>query len=105
LVKLALEGGRRIIASQGRKRNQKEPFSSELVKNLVQTYGDSENLLNLRCLIICLLGFSGFFRISEFLEVKIGDIVFQVDGIKINIEKSKTDQLRGVMRSYCKNIF
>ena len=43
---------------------------------------------------MCVLGFTGFFRISELLNLKVKDITFEIEGMKIFIEKSKCDQLR-----------
>jgi len=94
-VKLALEGGKRIITRGGGKiSKQKEPLDSELLKRIVDEYGKSKNLMDLRFVLICVLGFSGFMRISEILALKIKDISFVDEGLKIFIETSKTDQLR-----------
>ena len=57
-------------------------------------YGSSECLVHLRFLILCLIGFAGFFRISELLEVKVKDLNFFDDRVEIFVTKSKTDQLR-----------
>ena len=76
------------------KRNQKEPVSIEILKSIVDKFAFSENLIELRFVIMCLLGFSGFMRISELLNLKLKDITFVADGAKIFIEKSKVDQLR-----------
>lgn len=94
-VKLALEGGKRIIARSGGKiSRQKEPLDTELLKKIVQNFGYTNNLIDLRFVIICLLGFSGFMRISEILSLKIKDISFVEEGLKVFVETSKTDQLR-----------
>jgi len=68
-----------------RKRNQKEPFSSELTKSLFQTYGDSENLLNFVYYVSQI-----FLHKRTFYKVKIGDIAFQE---------------RGTLCLYCNNIY
>jgi len=92
-TKLAFEGAKRIISQSSPPITKKEPFTPELLKQIVSMYGSSDNLLNIRFLIICLLGFAGFLRISELLQLKVGDLTFDMDGVKINITKSKTDQL------------
>ena len=80
-VKLALEGAKRMLAGNT-KRNQKEPVSIEILKSIVDKFAFSENLIELRFVIMCLLGFSGFMRISELLNLKLKDITFVADGKK-----------------------
>ena len=53
-----------------------------------------QNLLQLRNVCIFVLAFSGFFRIEEVLHLKYGDIHFYNGYVTINIDQSKTDQLR-----------
>ena len=53
-----------------------------------------DNLLELRNLCIFLLAFAGFFRIEEVLHIKYGHITFHSGYVSINVDKSKTDQLR-----------
>ena len=43
---------------------------------------------------MCFLGFAGFFRIEELLEVQLKHMVFKSTHIEITIEKSKCDQHR-----------
>ena len=50
--------------------------------------------MHLRFLLICLIGFTGFLRVSELLNLKISDITFSKSGVTLFVEKSKTDQLR-----------
>lgn len=70
-------------------------MDSELLKRIVDEYGKSKNLMDLRFVLICVLGFSGFMRISEILALKIRTLFFFVDeGLKIFSETSKSDQLR-----------
>ena len=90
-VKVAFEGAKRLSDKAS---NQKEPVTPECLKELVNAYGFSKNILELRFLLICLLGFSGFFRISELLEVQKKHITFCKDYVEIYVEKSKCDQLR-----------
>ena len=73
--------------------NKKEPISADMIKSLVNR-SNLENLLDLRNLCIFLLAYTGFFRIEEALHIKYGDICFHDNYVAINVDKSKTDQLR-----------
>ena len=92
-VKTALEGAKRIVGKNTVKR-QKEPVTSDMVKAIVDIYERSANLIHQRFVIACLLGFAGFLRISELLEIHVGDITFDKECMKIVIPKSKNDQDR-----------
>lgn len=92
IVKLAFRGAKKLIGKTIT--NKKEPFTVEIIKKLVSTYGESKNLMILRFLILCIIGFAGFFRISELLAIKIQDIIDKKDFMEIYVAKSKTDQLR-----------
>lgn len=92
-VKTALEGARRKVG-KGTVKRQKEPVTSDMVKSIVDMYASSHNLIQQRFVITCLLGFSGFLRISELLEIKVGDLTFDKECMKILIPKSKNDQVR-----------
>ena len=91
-VKLAFEGAKRSIESNNK--NQKEPLDAEAIKMLINKFGFNKHLLQLRFIIICLIGFAGFFKISELLSVQTKHISLHKDHIDIMVEKSKTDQLR-----------
>lgn len=75
-------------------KNQKEVFSAKIIKEIVDKFNFSINLLEIRAVLLCLLGFCGFMRISELLSLRIIDLSFTDSGVKIKINKSKTDQLR-----------
>ena len=92
LVKLAFEGAKRLATSG--KKQQKEPFTAEMISKLVKEFGTSVNLMHLRFLIISVTGFAGFFRISELLNIKIRNLTEKEESFEIYVEKSKTDQLR-----------
>jgi len=93
LVKLAFEGCQHLCPRESCK---KEPISCETIKELVDIFNrnDKRNLLEFRTLIVCLLGFSGFFRIQELLSVKLKEIEINNEFLKIIAPKSKTDQHR-----------
>ena len=65
-----------------------------MISKLISHFGDSENFMHLRFLIICIIGFAGFFRISELLDIKIRNLRKTPESFEIFMEKSKTDQLR-----------
>ena len=73
--------------------NKKEPISPEMIRTLVDI-SNLDNLLELRNVCIFLLAYAGFFRIEEVLHIRYGDISFHSGYVTINLEVSKTDQLR-----------
>ena len=57
--------------------------------------GDGKpNLLNMRFIVACLLGFTGSLRIEELLCVKLRNVQIFEGHMLIYIEKSKVDQHR-----------
>ena len=89
-VKLSFEGAKRLTTKD---KNQKEPFTVEIIKSLIKQYNGT-NLVNLRFLLIVILGFAGFFRISELLSVQVKDIKLFGDRAEVFLDISKCDQLR-----------
>lgn len=73
--------------------NRKDPASPDMIKNLVEG-SNLDNLLELRNMCIFFLAFVGVFRIEEGLHIKYKDIAFHDGYMTINIDVSKTDQLR-----------
>ena len=69
-VKLAFEGAKRI-ASKTTVRNQKEPITGDMLMLAVQKYGQSKNLNAQRFLVISLLSFAAFLRVSELRQMQI----------------------------------
>ena len=66
-----------------------------MIKTLVTKYGEKNSTIpDLRFLLTCLLGFAGFLRIDELLDVKLKHIKIQESHLEIVIPKSKTDQHR-----------
>lgn len=103
LVKLALKGGKRIL-SVNKVNNQKEPITTSMLKDLAKIYGGDGNLVHQRFLLFCLLGFSGFLRISELLCIQIKHIVINEEFLEITLPKSKTDQFREGHKVYVADI-
>jgi integrase len=73
--------------------NRKSPLTAVHLQNLVDQ-SDLNNLLSLRNVCVFVLAFAGFFRIEEVLNLKRNNIRFIDNGVIINVESSKTDQLR-----------
>ena len=91
-VQLAFEGCQRLCKSETTK---KEPITSEMIKSVVQKFGgENASIPDLRFLITCLLGFTGFLRIEELLSVRIKDLKITESHLEILIPQSKTDQHR-----------
>ena len=85
-VQLAFEGAKRLSNYSGSRK--KDPMTSDMIKILVTKYYKRPwNLSHLRFLVLCLLGFSGFMRISELLAIKISDINFLSGYMTISIKK------------------
>nr|XP_034331422.1 integrase/recombinase xerD homolog [Crassostrea gigas] len=88
LVKNIKEGA---IRETSKPVTKKEPITPEHLKALVSTFGKNDNLYNLRTLCMCFLGFAGFLRFSEIVNIRYLDICLQNNCVEINIVKSKTD--------------
>lgn len=73
--------------------NKKEHISPDMITKLVES-SNLDNLLELRNACIFLLTFSGFFRIEEVLHITYVDVIFHDGYVAINLNISKTDQLR-----------
>ncbi|CAH3107003.1 unnamed protein product, partial [Pocillopora meandrina] len=74
------EAAKRLVGT--RPVNKKEPISAGMIRKL------------LRNVCIFILAYAGFFRIQEVLHIKYGDIHFNSGYVVINVDVSKTDQLR-----------
>ena len=71
-----------------------EPITPEILGFILQYYGESSNLLDIRFVCMCSLAYAGFFRISELLSIRRSNIVTEDLYHKIFIEVSKTDKYR-----------
>ena len=85
------EAAKRLVGS--RPVNKKEPISAGMIRKLVNN-SNFDNLLELRNVCIFILAYAGFFRIQEVLHIKHGDIHFNSGYVVINVDVSKTGQLR-----------
>ena len=89
-VQLAFEWCQRLCETETTK---KEPITSNMIKTLVKKYGGKNSTIpDLRFLLTCLLGFAGFLRSDELLDVKLKHIKLQESHLEILIPKSETDQ-------------
>ena len=91
LVKSIVEASSRVPRKPVRKT---EPITPEILGLILQHYGESSNLLDIRFVWMCLLAYAGFFRISELLSIMRSNNVTEDLYHKIFIEVSKTDKYR-----------
>jgi len=91
LVKATLGGLQRTLAKPVVK---KEPLTSEMIQSIVQNADRSGSLSDMRLATACLLGYAGFFRFSELVNLRACDFVINQEMMTIRITKSKSDQLR-----------
>ena len=91
LVKATLEGLQRILAMP---KVRKEPVTADMLKTMVEAAGSAPSLTEVKLLAVCLVAFAGFMRCDELVKLKFADVTFNVDGMVIKIESSKTDQYR-----------
>ncbi|CAG2214782.1 unnamed protein product [Mytilus edulis] len=91
LVKCVFEGAKRKLGSQIKK---KEPITPELLQAMYDKLFCVEKSFSQRTICACILGYAGFMRVSELLNLRYFDINFKSSHISIFIEKSKTDIYR-----------
>lgn len=91
-VRMAYDGAVRLC--EKKPKTPKDPISPEIIKFLFEQV-NSECLLELRFLVMCALGFFGFFRIEdELLTVKLYNVKITETHLEVFLEKSKNDQHR-----------
>lgn len=91
-VKATVEGCKRLLAKPV---NPKDPIPVSVFASLVAFHGGPEaDLADLRFLVLCLVSFAGFMRISELLKVKLKDIKLFETHMSITVSKRKNDQFR-----------
>ena len=72
----------------------KEPITAAMLKLMVESVGLTPSLTEVRLLAVCLLAFTGFMHCDEVVKLQCKDIVFNDEGMVVNICSSKKDQLR-----------
>lgn len=91
LVVNVLEAAKRILSTHT---IRKEPITADILTSLYLRLYEENNLKNQRIICACLLGYSGFLRSAELINIRISDIVFNSMYMSIFIECSKTDKYR-----------
>ena len=91
-LSITLEGAKRTIGKPPSQ--QQEPMSAEMAKQVMDRFGRSENVVHRRTALICLLGFSGFMRISELIAIQVKHLQFKHGHLEILIPQAKNDQQR-----------
>ena len=103
LVSTTREGAKRITSKPVSK---KEPITSDILVSLVTKYGNSDcNLLDLRIVSMCLIGYAGFLRFSEIVNIKRSDIQFFDSHLSLFVSKSKTDVYKDGSSVYISRTF
>ena len=90
-VKATLEGLQRTLAKPIVK---KEPVTVKMLEAVVQDARSSGRLSDLRLATACLMGFAGFLRSDELINLRPRDITIDAEMMSMKIVRSKTDQLR-----------
>ena len=92
MVKKLLEASKRIL---GKPCNKKEPITSGTIKQLVAHFITERVILpDLRDVTMFVIGFCGFLRFNEIVNIKRSDIEFNENYVTIFLEKSKTDKYK-----------
>lgn len=86
-----LESSKRVAP---KKRDKKEPVSTENIISICEMFKNSIDLLVIRDLCMMLLSFAGFLRYDEVSSLCYSDIKVHESHLVLHIQKSKTDQYR-----------
>jgi len=78
----------------GVKQISKKPILLDDLKLIIQAITNEKNeFKKIQNKALVLIGFAGGFRRSELVSIEYDDVDFVNEGVKINIKKSKTDQI------------
>ena len=91
LVSTTLEGLRRTLAKPVSK---KELITVDILKVMVTDTNKHPTLSNVQLTTACLLAFTGFLHFNELVNVRPCDLTFYNEMVKLQIPRSKMDQLR-----------
>lgn len=87
-----VESAKRLLSVSVKK---KEPVTPEIIQRLVTQYGSVfASLADLRLLILCVLGYAGFFRFNELVQLRRCDFQFEDSFMRIFVQRSKPDTYR-----------
>jgi len=82
-----------IKRKNGSYQKAKKPILISDLKSIINVIDEEKNEINkIRSRALLLIGFSGGFRRSELVAIDYEDIDFVIEGVKIFIKRSKTDQ-------------
>lgn len=87
-VRLALDGARRQL---GVAQKKKAPLTTDLLTRMFVEF-DPSTAADQQDRVILLFAFAGALRRSEIVALNIEDVMVDVDGIRLRIARSKTDQ-------------
>ncbi|XP_072030100.1 LOW QUALITY PROTEIN: uncharacterized protein [Amphiura filiformis] len=73
---------------------KKEPITPEILKAIVNKFGNSDNLMDIRLCTMILLSYAGFLRHEELINIRRCDVQIYDSHANIFIVKSKTDIYR-----------
>ena len=92
-LKAAYEGAKRLSAPNTN-RNKKEPMTAGIIKQIVEAYRHTEDLIKIRFVITCLMSFAGFLRSDDLRRIQVKNISFYDDHLTVFLPKAKNDQSR-----------
>lgn len=78
----------------GRRVVKKDAVSSDTIVKFCDSYVDNDDLLITRDLCMITTAFAGFLRFDELSSIRCTNITIYEDYLKLDIQKSKTDQYR-----------
>ncbi len=87
-VRLVFQGIRRTLGSAP---DQKNAAITAEVRAMVESLSPT-TLIGARDRALLLVGFAGAFRRSELVSLDVADVTFNVDGLIVQLRRSKTDQ-------------
>lgn len=87
VVTAAMAGVRRTLGAAQR---QVAPATAELLQSMLAACGT--DLVGRRDRALLALGFGGAFRRSELVALRVEDLEFATEGLKVRVQRSKTDQ-------------
>ncbi|VDI66658.1 Hypothetical predicted protein [Mytilus galloprovincialis] len=95
VVKNVLEGAKRRLATRIEK---KEPVTPEILSKMYSSSFKEYNVMSQRFICACLLAYSGFLRVSELLNIRRCDIIFELERERERERKKEKDRVRKIKR-------
>ena len=91
VVKMAVEGAKRSLAKPFK---PKEALSLRLIQDIACHYHSTDTLAVVRFLFIVLVGYAGFLRADELLNLQVSDITIFYAYMSIHVPERKNDKYR-----------